>query len=265
MRKFSQINENKINESELESILNELSLEYQILHDYYFNSDTKSFFRDIQLLNEKSRYSKVIIISPKISKSSLNISDYDKDPMNFNSSGFYQFNNISDAKEKYNKVFDVINKLTNYSPNLIFKDNKFIITLLGENVDPSDVTLKDDMIKAKKQLFEDLKKFRSELNKPYFSVAYWNDLNYLYFNLVNFGPATKNIYGDYNGYEKTWERVVKTLEIQESGKKGKEWMNEVEEIEGLNDVRDNINNLGFYIKVIPLNDVGKFKLELEEI
>ena len=102
MRKFSQINENKINESELESVLDESGFDYEIINDYYYTN--KAFDKDIQSLSKESKYSKVIVIRPDIRKGYLNIGGWDKKPMNFNSSGFYPFDDLEDAQNKYNKV-----------------------------------------------------------------------------------------------------------------------------------------------------------------
>ena len=260
MRKFSQINENKINESELESVLDESGFDYEIINDYYYTN--KAFDKDIQSLSKESKYSKVIVIRPDIRKGYLNIGGWDKKPMNFNSSGFDPFDDLEDAQNKYNKIFEIVKRLKSNSPKLIFKDNKFIITILGENISPSDLELKDETIKVKYQLYKDLLNFRNSMNKPYFTVAYWGQLNSLHLNLKEY---RKDIYGDdFKNWEKTWERVVKTLEIQKSNLPGREWMKDVEDIEGLDDIRDSVNEKGFYINLIPSNDTGKFKIELEE-
>jgi hypothetical protein len=267
MRKFSQINENKINESELESILDESGFNYEILHDYYYSPSTSrtygGFYRDIQELSESSRYSKIIVISPNIEKNSVEVSDWSQKPMSFNSSAFNAIENLEDAQNKYNKVFEIVKRLKSNSPKLIFKDNKFIITLLGESVSKSDLDLKDETIKVKYQLYKDLEDFRKSMNKPYFDVTYVRQGDQLYLTLKEY---RKDIYGDFENWEKTWERVVKTLEIQKSNLPGREWMKKIEDIEGLDDIRDSVNEKGFYINLINTSnsDPSKFKIELEE-
>jgi hypothetical protein len=255
MRKFSQINENKINESELESLLKDSGLKYIILHDYYYQSDY--FFRDIKDIKDDTKYSKIVIIYPNLEQKSLDISDYYKEPMKFNSSSFYSKLNIDDVQEKYNKIFDIVRKLSSNSPNLIFKDDKIVITLIGENVTKSEINLRDRTLEAKKELYEDLKKFIDETENKHIEVSYSTSRKNLFLTIKK--------HGSFKVWEDIWGKTIKTLEIQNSNNKGREWMKGIDEIEGLNDVRDNINEKGFYIELINIdNDPGKFEIELIE-
>jgi hypothetical protein len=243
MRKFSLISESKINDKEIESILYDSGFEYLILHDYY-TDEKNDFFKELGKLKEDSTKSKIILIDSKISKSSIHIEGYNEPPFKFITSGFYTIDSIDDALEKYTKIFEVTKKLEKYSPKLVIHDGKFIITLLGEKVDSSELKLSDKKNKVMSELYSELSEFASQKGNEYIKVS-----KFTLSGVPSVRIDFKNTFKNFKKFESIVSRVIKTFEIHKMGDPKRKWMDEYEDIEDLDNIRDWVNGNGFYIEL----------------
>lgn len=269
MRKFSLISESIINQDELESILNDSEFEYTILDDYYANGgENVYFFKNPNDLEENDLISKIIVIDSKISKSSIDIEGYNNPPFNFRSSGFYSINNIEDASEKYKKIFQITDKLKKYSPKLIIHEGKFVITLLGEKVDKSDLELSSRMKRVLPEIKSELEQFANQKGNEYLRV-YSMDINgttTIFLDFINKSTrSARPVFKNHKELEDVVLRVTRTLESHRMWDTKRKWMQDYEEIDELVDIRDSVNTQGFFIELVERkssDDLYRFEIKL---
>lgn len=242
MKKFSKINESKIDLNELRTILSELDgeFEYKIL-DYYTKSSKRQDYliKDIGGIEEGSKFSKVILINPKFDIKSFNIDGWSE--MGFGDSGFYFFKDINETKIKYDKIFGILEKLSKYSPKFCVKDRKFIICLIGQELTQDDQNVKNVMLELYKYLQRKLSEFTGP--KGIFKIV----------NLDNNYTLKVSIREDSN------EEVLASLCPHMSIEDGYGWMKNVKINDDLENIADVIHDKSFKIQFIP----PKYSFEIE--
>lgn len=242
MKKFSKINESKIDLNELRIILSELDgeFEYKIL-DYYTKSDRRENYliKDIGGIEEGSKFSKVILIDPNFNLNRFDIDGWSE--MGFNSSGFSFFKDVNETKIKYDKIFGILEKLSKYSPKLCVKDRKFIICLIGQELTQDDQNVKNEMLKLYKYLQRKLSEFVGP--KRIFKIV----------NLDNNYTLKISI------REGSTEEVLSSLCPHMALEKGYEWMKKIKINDDLEDIADVIHDKSFKIQFIP----PKYSFEIE--
>ena len=242
MKKFSKINESKIDLNELKTILSELDgeFEYKIL-DYYTKSDRRENYliKDIGGIEEGSKFSKVILIDPNFNLNRFGIDGWSE--MWFNSSGFSFFKDVNETKIKYDKIFAILEKLSKYSPKLCVKDRKFIICLIGQELTQDDQNVKNEMLKLYKYLQRKLSEFVGP--KRIFKIV----------NLDNNYTLKVSI------REGSTEEVLSSLCPHMALERGYEWMKKIKINDDLEDIADVLHDKSFKIQFIP----PKYSFEIE--
>jgi hypothetical protein len=244
MKKFSKINESKIDLNELKTILSELDgeFEYKIL-DYYTKSGRRENYliQDIGGIEEGSKFSKVILIDPNFNLNRFDIDGWSE--MGFNSSGFSFFKDLTETKSKYDKIFSILEKLSKYSPKLCVKDRKFIICLIGQELTQDDLNVKNEMLELYKYLQRKLSEFIGP--KRIFKSV----------NLDNNYTLKVSIREGFT------EEVLVSLCPHMAIEKGYEWMKKIKINDDLEDIADVIHDKSFKIQFIS----PKYSYEIENL
>lgn len=261
MKKFSKLNESvRLNQSKIDSLLSELkNVSYEIF-DYYLltkkiqttkgSYDSKTFEEDLSRIKPGAKNSKIILIRPEIGTESVNI---DKWYENFkiNSSGFYFFNNLNDAKNQYNQIFELVEKLKEYSASLCIRDNIFIITLIGDEVSQGDLNVQKDLVVAYDKLYKLLTTYSNKNEDKISDVTFWREYNDLSMKL--------------DGDDEEICTVLASLCPHMSKKSdGYKWIIDQPKDDELQNIADSINEMGFLIEFVGLRD-SNYKLKLVEM
>jgi hypothetical protein len=184
MRKFSKLNESvEIDIDKVESALSKLQdMKYKVFDYFYVPSQpAKSavsapshtrLVDDLKDIKPGSKNAKAILINPKLSYESLDISGW-HDKMNFSSSGFY-FNSVDDLKIIYSQIFQLVDELKEYSPKVCIKDERFIIYLIGDELTEFDLGVQKELEKAYEKLYQKLNSY-SEGMKYIKNVDFWHN------------------------------------------------------------------------------------------
>jgi len=244
MRKFSKINETvSISQIEIESILSKLEdIEYDIFNYYKRSSSDHrdlSFIEDISNIKVGDKNAKIIIIRPKIEKHRANIDKWHEN-FKLNSSGFYFMNDINECKRNYNQVFELVDKLKKYSPSLCIRDDIFIIYLIGDEVDQSELKVQQDIEKA----YDKLYKLLIEYSKNHDTIS-----------KVSFWREYKNLSARIEGDDEMVMTSLASLCPHMSTKgEGYKWIIDQPKDDELQNISDSINEMGFIIEFIGPKD-----------
>lgn len=266
MKKFSKLNESvRIDQSKLETILSELEdVKYKVF-DYFSNTkkltstkgeyDSISFVEDISRVNPGSKNAKIILIIPKFEIDSVDIEKWSEN-FKLSSSGFYFFKNTTESKKHYDQVFNLLEKLKEYSPALCTRNQVFIIYLIGDELTESDLNVKEEISKAYDKLYHLLKDFSKD--EKIGNVVFRRDFNTL----------TAEIKGPND--EKILTTLASLCPHMVNKGPGYSWMRSQKKDEELENISDIISEMGFIIEFInPIysDDVRKsnYKFKLVEI
>ena len=185
---------------------------------------------DIKYIEEGSKYAKIIVIKPKIKLNSVEVGGF-HDRLKFNSSGFYFINSINDYKFQIDQIVILLNELKDYTPSFCTKDEKFVIYLIGENLEESEFDIKENIKKGYKKLYTKLKE-RTDLFK-----GVWFDESSLYLSATLIGKDEDKI-------SNTLASLCYPLADKHSGYI---WMKDEKHDEDLEDIVDDISALGLHI------------------
>jgi hypothetical protein len=249
MRKFSQLNEStKIDFKKIDSILADSELDYKI-YDYYISGN--ELFKDPKNLMENSFYCNLIHIKRKYDVSSITIEDWNN-VLKFNSSGFEFIVNIDSFKNFLLKFFEVIGVFKDNSPKFCIKDNSFLILLIGEKVPESELKLKEDLTKAYELLYnllEDINKNLKDKGEEVIQeVTFWRQFNRL---VIDFYDVSTSKYR--RNPELLEDKTLSVLaslctQMPQFSGDGYNWIDSQEKWNSYEEIRDEINDLGFFIK-----------------
>lgn len=244
MKKFSKLNESvKFDISKIEDSLKRTGLEYKIF-DYFYIPPTEKrnikFIEDIKRIVPGANKAKIVLLNPEFDYNSIEIENYHEN-LKFNSSGFYFLSNPQLAKEQIDKVFSLLSELKEYKPQLEIKDHKFVIYFIGEEVTESDLNVKLEMEKAYDKLYHGLQG-RTDVR-----ATFWKEYLQLTIEIDN--------------YEDDFGKIIGSLCTHLINKhSGYHWMKDEPRDEDLEDLRDIIREMGFYIEFKSKNDDITLKL-----
>ena len=243
MRKFSKINESiRIDSDKVDNLVKEIEgIEYKI-HEYYYhhskNSERFDIFQDVKdLKDDDNYYAKLIFIKPKLSYTSGSIDNYYKD-LKFQSSGFY-FSDITSIP-LVQKILGLMEGLKEHSPKLCIKDEKFLILIVGDKVDDSELSLKNDIIKAYGKLYQLLDDSSTIKNNKKLSVSFWRQYNEL--SIVIDSKLTRQNDKDYNIFLSILASLSPNID--------EDWIRKSEKIKEIEDISEEIHDMGFNIKLV---------------
>jgi hypothetical protein len=165
--------------------------------------------------------------------------------LNFNSSAF-SFNSVDEVKKVYSKIFQLMDELKEYSPEVCIKGGRFIIYLIGDDVSERELTIQKDLEKAYAKLYNKLKSFSQD---------------YDYVNQVTFWRPFLSLSADLSGGDNRVFKTLSSLCPHMVNKEGYEWMKKYKKDENLEDISDSIHELGFLIEFVhDKKNTYRFKL-----
>lgn len=249
MRKFSQLNESvKIDFKKIDSILVDSELDYKI-YDYYISGN--ELFKDPKDLKENSFYCNLIHIKRKYEISDFRIEDWNKD-LKFYSSEFQFISNIDMFKNFLLKFFEIIDMFKDNSPTFCIKDNTFLILLIGEKVPESELRLKEDLAKAYATLYNLLNDLNRNLKNKgeevIQEITFWRQFNKLTIDFYDI--STSKYRREPDLLEDKTLSVLASLctQMPQFSGDGYNWISNQEKWKSYEEIRDEINDLGFFIK-----------------
>ena len=250
MKKFSKLNESvKVNIDDVNSILSELEGYTYNVYDYYYSMDSKDrveLVKDEKDLKPGSYYSNLIILQSKLSSSRVDITDWGE--LDFTMSGFHFYD--SGIINLYTTVFGLLEKFKQHSPKLCIKEDRFLILLTGEKVPDRLMTLKEDLTNAYRKLnilLTDLNKvLKAKDNAVIQEIIFWAQFNRL---IIDFYDQSDSKYRrDRDLLESKTLGVLASLCTQLQNVEGYEWIRDQEKIPEYEEIREEINDLGFHIR-----------------
>jgi hypothetical protein len=260
MRKFSKLNESvKVNINEVNSILSELKGFTYNVYDYYYSMDSKSrieLIKDEKDLKEGSYYSNLIILESESSSSRVDITDWVELDFSMSGFNFYDTNIVN----LYTTIFGLLEKFKQHSPKLCIKEGRFLILLIGEKVSESLMTLKEDLTKAYRKLnilLTDLNHvLRAKDNDIIQEITFWTQFNRLIIDFYDQSSPRYRINPDRSMsfislidlLESRTLSVLASLCTQLQNLEGYEWIKDQEKIPEYEEIREEINDLGFHIR-----------------
>lgn len=255
MKKFSKLNESvKVNLDEVNSILSELEGFTYNVYDYYYSMDIKDrveLVKDEKDLKPGSYYSNLIILQSKLSSSRVYITDWSE--LDFEMSGFHFYD--SSIINLYTTIFGLLEKFKQHSPKFCIKEDRFLILLTGEKVPDSLMTLKEDLSNAYSKLNRLLTDLNSVLidkdNDVIQKITFWVQFNRL---IINFYDQSSYKYRrNQDLFESKTLGVLASLCTQLQNVEGYEWIRDQEKIPEYEEIREEINDLGFHIRFKDLS------------
>lgn len=164
---------------------------------------------------------------------------------------------MSQIKKHYDQIFNLLDKLKEYSPALCVRDQKFIIYLIGDEVTKADLGIQEDLKKAYDKLYNLLIRYSQEYKDKISDVTIWREYNNLSLKLKS-------------NNETNMSTLASLCPFMSQKYSGYSWISEQPKDEELENIADIIHEMGFIIEFISpkYSDETKnlvYKLKLVEI
>ncbi len=127
--------------------------------------------------------------------------------------------------------------LKEHSPKLCIKDEKFLILIVGDKVDDSELSLKNDIIKAYGKLYQ-LLDDSSTIKNNKLSVSFWRQYNKLSIDIDSLSLSDKN----YDIFLSILASLCPNID--------EDWIRKAGKIKEIEDISEEIHDMGFNIKLV---------------